>query len=191
MNPKDIISQKVEDFAKNEKVYKSKDFQETEARNRFIDPLFEALGWNLNQTNIPKKLWDVHREYSQKDNSSTKKPDYAFRVDAKLKFFVEAKAPHVPLTDKDPVFQAKRYAYSTNGKAPIIILTDFEEFRVFNALQKPNYDNPLQGVLKEFDFKYVDYLDKWDLLVENFSREAVLSGSLDRLREKFLRAQKN
>jgi hypothetical protein len=47
MNPKDIISQKVEDFAKNEKVYKSKDFQETEARNRFIDPLFEALGWNL------------------------------------------------------------------------------------------------------------------------------------------------
>lgn len=190
MNPKDIISQKVEDFVKNEKVYKSKDFQETEARNRFIDPLFEALGWNLNQTNIPKKLWDVHREYSQKDNSSTKKPDYAFRVDAKLKFFVEAKAPHVPLTDKDPVFQAKRYAYSTNGKAPIIILTDFEEFRVFNALQKPNYDNPLQGVLKEFDFKYVDYLDKWDLLVENFSREAVLSGSLDRLRGKISKSTK-
>lgn len=190
MNPKDIISQKVEDFAKNEKAYKSKDFQETEARNRFIDPLFEALGWNLNQTNIPKKLWDVHREYSQKDNSSTKKPDYAFRVDAKLKFFVEAKAPHVPLTDKDPVFQAKRYAYSTNGKAPIIILTDFEEFRVFNALQKPNYDNPLQGVLKEFDFKYVDYLDKWDLLVENFSREAVLSGSLDRLRGKISKSTK-
>jgi type I restriction-modification system DNA methylase subunit len=190
MNPKDIISQKVEDFAKNEKAYKSKDFQETEARNRFIDPLFEALGWNLNQTNIPKKLWDVHREYSQKDNSSTKKPDYAFRLDAKLKFFVEAKAPHVPLTDKDPVFQAKRYAYSTNGKAPIIILTDFEEFRVFNALQKPNYDNPLQGVLKEFDFKYVDYLDKWDLLVENFSREAVLSGSLDRLRGKISKSTK-
>jgi hypothetical protein len=65
MSPKDIISQKVEDFAKNEKVYKSKDFQETEARNRFIDPLFEALGWNLNQTNLPRKLWDVHREYSQ------------------------------------------------------------------------------------------------------------------------------
>ncbi len=190
MNPKDIIAQKVEDFAKNEKAYKSKDFQETETRNRFIDPLFEALGWNLNQTNIPKKLWDVHREYSQKDNSSTKKPDYAFRVDAKLKFFVEAKAPHIPLTDKDPVFQAKRYAYSTNGKAPIIILTDFEEFRVFNALQKPNYDNPLQGVLKEFDFKYVDYLDKWDLLVENFSREAVLSGSLDRLRGKISKSTK-
>jgi type I restriction-modification system DNA methylase subunit len=190
MNPKDMIAQKVEDFAKNEKVYKSKDFQETEARNRFIDPLFEALGWNLNQTNIPKKLWDVHREYSQKDNSSTKKPDYAFRVNAKLKFFVEAKAPHVPLTDKDPVFQAKRYAYSTSGKAPIVILTDFEEFRVFNALQKPNYDNPLQGVLKEFDFRYTDYLDKWDLLMETFSREAVANGSLEKLRGKISKSTK-
>lgn len=39
MHGKDIIAEKVEDFAKNEKVYKSKDFQETEARNRFIDPL--------------------------------------------------------------------------------------------------------------------------------------------------------
>ena len=190
MNPKDIIAQKVEDFRKNKSLYTSKDFQETEARNRFIDPLFEALGWNLNQTNIPRKLWDVHREYSQKDNSSTKKPDYAFRIDAKLKFFVEAKAPHVPLTDKDPVFQAKRYAYSTNGKAPIIILTDFEEFRVFNALQKPVYDNPMQGILKEFDFKYEDYLDKWDLLQENFSREAVLNGSLDRLRGKIAKNTK-
>lgn len=190
MHSKDIIAQKIDDFKKNKALYTSKDFQETEARNRFIDPLFEALGWNLNQTNIPRKLWDVHREYSQKDNSSTKKPDYAFRIDAKLKFFVEAKAPHVPLTDKDPVFQAKRYAYSTNGKAPIIILTDFEEFRVFNALQKPVYDNPMQGILKEFDFKYEDYLDKWDLLQENFSREAVLNGSLDRLRGKIAKNTK-
>jgi type I restriction-modification system DNA methylase subunit len=190
MNPKDIIYEKVQDFARNEKAYKNKDFQETEARNRFIDPLFEALGWKLNQTNIPKNLWDVHREYSQKDNSSTKKPDYAFRIDTKLRFFVEAKAPHVPLTDKDPVFQAKRYAYSTNGKAPIIILTDFEEFRVFNAMQKPVYDNPMQGVLKEFDFKYGDYLDKWDLLQETFSREAVLNGSLDRLRGKISKSTK-
>lgn len=35
MNPKDLIAQKVEDFAKNEKFYKSKEFQETEVRTRF------------------------------------------------------------------------------------------------------------------------------------------------------------
>ncbi|MDH4263985.1 MAG: Eco57I restriction-modification methylase domain-containing protein, partial [Spirochaetia bacterium] len=190
---KDIIEQKVEDFLKNEKTYLSKTFQETEARNRFIDPFFQALGWQLDQTHLNRNLWDVHREYSQRDNSTTKKPDYAFRVNSKLKFFVEAKAPWVRIIDnpdKDTMFQAKRYAYSTNGKAPIVIITDFHEFRVFNSLLKPVYDNPTQGLLKEFDFKYhdpenkKDYLNNWDIIYEHFSKEAVMDGSIERLRGK-------
>ncbi|MBN2546843.1 MAG: N-6 DNA methylase, partial [Spirochaetes bacterium] len=176
-----LIEQKVEDFNKNEKQYLSKTFQETEVRTRFIDPFFQALGWDFNQTNISKHLWDVHREYSQKDNSNTKKPDYAFNISGKLKFFVEAKAPWVLLTDKVPVFQAKRYAYSTNGKAPVVIITDFQEFRVFNAIERPIFDNPLQGLIKELDLKYNNYLTKWDLIYGNFSKEAVMSGSIDKL----------
>ncbi|PJZ86434.1 hypothetical protein CH364_09810 [Leptospira harrisiae] len=186
----EIIEKKVEDFGKNENLYLSKTFQETEARNRFIDPFFQSLGWEFDQTNIPRNLWDVHREYSQKDNSSTKKPDYAFRLNSKLMFFVEAKAPWVPLTDKDPVFQAKRYAYSTRGKAPIVIITDFQEFRVFNALEKPIYENPTQGLIKEFDLKYTDYIEKWDFIYDNFSKEAVLNGSLDTLRGKISKSTK-
>lgn len=187
MKVPEIIEQKVEDFAKNEKALLDPKFGETETRNRFIDPFFKALGWELEQTHLPRRLWDVHREYSQRDNSSTKKPDYAFRLDGKLKFFVEAKAPWVRIIDnpdKDTMFQAKRYAYSTNGKAPIVIITDFQEFRVFNALQRPIYDNSNQGLLKEFDLKYTDYTARWDFLYENFSKEAVTAGSLDRLRGK-------
>jgi len=192
MNKKglEIIEKKVEDFERNEKLYLSKSFQETEARNRFIDPFFQALGWEFDQTHIQRNQWDVHREFSQRDNSTTKKPDYAFRLNGKLKFFVEAKAPWVPLTDKDPVFQAKRYAYSTRGTAPIVIITDFQEFRVFNALEKPIYDNPSQGLLKDFDLKYTDYVTKWNLLYENFSKEAVLAGSLEKLRGKISKSTK-
>jgi len=179
-----LIEKKVEDFYQNQKIYLSKDFQETEARDRFIDPLFKALGWDFDQTHLKRRFWDVHREYSQKDNSSTKKPDYAFRINQKVRFFVEAKAPWVPLTDKGPVFQAKRYAFSTAGKAPIVILTDFEEFRVFNALEKPVYNNPLQGLIKAFDITYQQYMDKWDFLYDNFSKEAVSEGSIDKLRGK-------
>lgn len=173
-----LLEQKIEDFDKSLNYYKSKDFQETEARSRFIDPFFQALGWDFEQTHLPKHLWDVHREYRQKDNSMTKKPDYGFNINGKLKFFVEAKAPSVSLVEKDPVFQAKRYAFSTNGKAPIIILTDFEEFRVFNSLERPVYDNPLQGLVRQYDLKYTDYLDKWDLLYDTFSKDAVKDGSL-------------
>ncbi len=185
---KELVEQKVADFQKNEKMYLDKSFQETETRNRFIDPFFKALGWEFEQTGIKRYLWDVHREYSQKDNSSTKKPDYAFRLKGKLKFFVEAKAPWVSLTDSAPVYQAKRYAFSTNGRAPIVVITDFQEFRVFNSLQRPVFNNPMQGLIKEFDLTYDKFIEKWDLLYGTFSKEAVESGSLEILRGKISKA---
>lgn len=118
-NEKNTVEKLVEDFYRNEKELLSKSFQETEVRSRFIDPFFSALGWDFHQTNLKKQFWDVHREYSQKDNSSTKKPDYAFRVKKdnyyKAAFFVEAKAPWVNLHDQDPVYQAKRYSFSSHG----------------------------------------------------------------------------
>jgi len=186
-----LVEQKVEDFNKNEKMYLDKSFQETEARNRFIDPLFTALGWEFDQTGIQRRYWDVHREFSQRDNSSTKKPDYAFRANGRVKFFVEAKAPWVPLTDKGPVFQAKRYAFSTAGKSPVVVLTDFQEFRVFNTLARPLYDNPLQGLIKDLDLKYTQFLDKWDLLYGTFSKEAVLGGSIEKLAGKISKNTKS
>ena len=180
-----LLEKKVEDFYRNEKELLSKTFQETESRNRFIDPFFEALGWDFHQTHLRKNQWDVHREFSQRDNSITKKPDYAFRISDgikyKEKFFVEAKAPWVKLTDNAPVYQAKRYSFSSHGKTPIVILTDFQEFRVFNGMERPILENPLQGLIKCFDLKYTDYIEQWNILYETFSKEAVYSGSIDQL----------
>jgi type I restriction-modification system DNA methylase subunit len=180
---KETVHKLVEDFEKNEREYMSKNFQETEARNRFIDPFFTALGWELNQTGIAGKFLDVHREFSQRDNSVTKKPDYAFRVKEgakyREKFFVEAKAPHVDLKGKNPVFQAKRYAFSSHGKTPIVVLTDFQTFRVFNGLEKPVFENPDHGLIH--DLEYHAYPDKWDVIWDDFSKEAVTEGSIEQL----------
>ena len=135
-----------------------------------------------------KSHYEIVREYSQKDkshDSGTKKVDYAFKVNGRLKFFVEAKEASVDLEkDKSAIYQAKRYAYSSNGKAPIVILTDFEEFRVFNVLKAPKFDNPDRELLKKYSMQYTDYLDKWDLLWDAFSKKAVENGSLDKLRGK-------
>jgi len=182
---KEAVNRLVDDFKKNEKDFLAKTFQETETRTRFIDPFFKALGWQLNQTDIAKKFWDVHREFSQRDNSKTKKPDYAFRMKDghkfKEKFFIEAKAPHVDLTGNLSVFQAKRYAFSSHGKTPIVVLTDFQTFRVFNGLEKPIFENPLQGLIKGFDLEYQTYLDKWDSIWDVFSKEAVTEGKIEQL----------
>ncbi len=182
---KDEIYKLVQDFEQNERQYMSKAFQETETRSRFIDPFFTALGWDFHQTGQARKFWDVHREFSQRVNSTTKKPDYAFRVKDGVKyhekFFVEAKAPWVDLHGNVPVFQAKRYAFSSHGKTPIVILTDFQTFRTYNGLEKPVFENPLQGLIKGLDLDYHTYLDKWDAIWDVFSKEAVSEGSIERL----------
>ena len=77
---KDAVNKLVDDFEKNEGQYMAKSFQEAEARSRFIDPFFDALGWKTKQTDISSKFWDVHREVRQRVNSTIKKPDYAFRI---------------------------------------------------------------------------------------------------------------
>jgi len=177
-----IIAERVEEFEKNKAVLTKKGHGETNIRSNYIDIMFKALGWNM------KSHYEVVREFSQRDKSTdggTKKVDYAFKINGKLKFFIEAKEASVDLEkDKSAIFQAKRYAYSSNGKAPIVILTDFEEFRVFNVIKAPLMDNTDRELLKSHTMRYTDYLEKWDLLWDTFSREAVEKGSLDKLRGK-------
>lgn len=175
-----IVAERVEEFERSKAVLTKKGHGETNIRSNFIDVLFRALGWDM------KNHYEVVREYSQRDRSTgggTKKVDYAFKINGALKFFIEAKEASVDLErDRGAIYQAKRYAYSSNGRAPIVILTDFEEFRVFNVIRAPLPDNPDRELLKTHSMRYTDYLEKWDLLWDSFSREAVAAGSLDALR---------
>jgi len=124
-------------------------------------------------------------EYKASVKEATKKPDYRFRIKGQTRFFVEAKKPFVDLSkNQDAIFQVKRYGFS--GRVPVSILTDFEQFRVFDCTHKPLYEKPKLGIVKEFDLTYVQYLDEFDHLYDTFSREAVESGSLDTLTKKLL-----
>ncbi|MBI1803408.1 MAG: Eco57I restriction-modification methylase domain-containing protein [Ignavibacteriae bacterium] len=124
-------------------------------------------------------------EYKASAKEATKKPDYRFRIKGQTKFFVEAKKPFVDLSrSQDAIFQVKRYGFS--GRVPVSILTDFEEFRVFDCTQKPLYEKPKLGVVKQLDLVYKQYIDEFDLLYDTFSRDAVDGGSLDSLTRKLL-----
>lgn len=43
----DIISDLVERFDRNRDAYKSQGYNETQLRREFLDPFFEALGWDV------------------------------------------------------------------------------------------------------------------------------------------------
>ncbi len=95
---------------------------------------------------------------------------------------MEAKKPSVNIEhDIDPAFQLRRYAWS--AKLPLGILTDFEEFAVYESRSKPDKGDPAgdgQG-----DAATLPGLPaKWDEIAAIFSREAVLKGSFDQYRRR-------
>jgi len=177
----DIISFKeklqtlVTKFKKDKTHYRSKGYPEAQVRIDFLNPFFKALGWDIeNKAQQPPHARDVIVELSPE---TTGRPDYNFRINGATKFFVEAKAPSVALDGVNHILQAKTYAWSTK-EVYFVILTDFEEFRLYDASLKPNPRFPDEGLI--LDLKYTDYLDGIEKLWE-LSKERVEQGSLEAL----------
>ncbi len=169
----------VDRFRTNIDVYRRLAYKEAQVRCEFIDPFFEALGWDAsNKQGFAEQYKEVVLEDTIKVGQSTRAPDYSFRIGSQRKFFVEAKKPAVNIKeDVSPSYQLRRYAWS--AKLPLSIVTDFEEFSVFNCQMKPNQNDKV-GIGRIAYYTFDEYLDKFDEIHDVFSKEAVLKGSFDR-----------
>jgi type I restriction-modification system DNA methylase subunit len=173
-------------FAQHIKELKAPDYKESQARQHYIDPFWELLGWDVRnrEQRAPKDV-DVVVEPSldavDDRGLRSREPDYLFRLNEFPRFIVEAKKPSVDLdTDKTAIYQAKRYAW--NLAIPFAILTDFEQFRLYDTTLKPILNDPNRGLVAEFRLDFQQYPAQWDVLLATFGREAVAGGSLERLR---------
>ena len=178
MTAPEIIKDLVRRFDEHRDAYRSGKYNETQLRREFLDPFFEALGWDVfNKQSYAEMYKDVIHEDSLEIEGENKAPDYAFRIGGQRKFFVEAKKPSVNIElNIHPAFQLRRYAWS--AKLALSILTDFEEFAVYDCRAKPDKaDKASTGRVKLISYK--DYIEKWDEIADIFSREAVLKGSFD------------
>lgn len=155
-------------------------YTETDARVEYIDPLFSALGWDMNNArSLPNSLKDVQREQSQLVESASKRPDYTFRIAAIKKFFVEAKKPSVNIqTNREAAYQIRSYGWSAGF--PVSVLTNFRTFRVYDTTIAPNEnDDPNVCLLWEID--YTNYINVLDELLAGFGRESVGNGQFDKM----------
>jgi len=178
MSTPDALIDLVTRFDENRDAYRSGRYNETQARREFIDPLFGLLGWDVdNRSGAPEAYKDVVHEDAIKVGGAHKAPDYGFRTGGSRKFFVEAKKPSVNLMDDPlPAFQLRRYAWS--AKLPLSILTDFEEFAVYDCRITPDQKDTAATARLNF-VPYREYPDRWDEIASIFAKDAVLSGSLD------------
>lgn len=145
-------------------------------RNEYLDPLFEALGWDVRNTkDDPPFMRDVRVEYRTYDGVVNGKADYVFRVGGFDRFVCEAKK--FPEKLENHRFQVQNYVF--NLRLWIGLTTNFDELNLFVVGGKPSREKPF-SVVPGWRLCYQDYLAAapkiWDLL----SRQAVAAGSLER-----------
>ncbi len=164
--------------------YTSKGYSEAQARVDFITPFFKALGWDVeNEEGLPHHSREVLVEAAE---DARGRPDYSFRVAGQTNFFVEAKAPSEELDTVRHIVQAKSYAWNTK-QVFFVVLTDFEEFRFYDASIQPDERKPDEGLL--LSLRCTDYLKNTERLWE-FSKERVGAGSLDAMLPRDRRTQR-
>ncbi len=173
------ITELVRRFREHHDVYTSGSYNETQLRRDFLDQFFAALGWDVHNTQDYAEAYrEVIHEDAIKVGAFTKAPDYCFRVGGTRKFFVEAKKPSVNVKDDlAPAFQVRRYAWS--AKLPLSILTDFEEFAVYDCRVKPD-KNDKASTARILYLTYAEFETRWDEIAAIFSKDAVLKGSFDK-----------
>lgn len=155
---------------------------ETVLRQQFLDKFFVELGWDVtnNAGKIGREMEvDLEQSIETREGRTEHKraPDYSFRVDGKTKFFVEAKKPSVDILGGiGPAYQVRRYGWS--AKLGVSILTDFEEFAVYDCRVKPKAGDKA-SVARLFYCTFEEYAERWEEIAGLFSREAVHAGKLD------------
>ena len=176
--PKEVI-ELIELFERNIESYKGQGYSEAQVRQQFINPFFEALGWDMqNKAGIAPAYSDVIHEDAIKIGGETKAPDYCFRIGGTRKFFLEAKKPAIDIGDsEESAYQLRRYAWS--AKLPLSILTNFEEFAVYDCLVRPQHTERA-NTARTIYMTYKDYVERWDEIAAIFSKDAVLKGSFDK-----------
>lgn len=170
----------IERFTEQYDSYKSSGYNETLTRRDFIDPFFKALGWDIdNENGYAEAYREVVHEDKIKISGKLKAPDYSFKLaGGKRLFFVEAKKPSILIKeDIVPAYQLRRYGW--NDKLAISIITDFEEFAVYDCTKKPNPKDKASTARIKY-ISYTDYVKEFDFIWDTFSKEAVLKGRFDK-----------
>ncbi|MFC2174780.1 Eco57I restriction-modification methylase domain-containing protein [archaeon] len=130
---------------------KLRGYSEERTKNEFIEPLFEALGWDMRNERTDDEVIKEQRVLRGR-------ADYAFRLDGVIRFFVEAKGAKANLDNSE--FAKQAISYGFNKGVTWAVLTDFEGLKVFNC--EWNEQNIWRNQV--FELRYTQFLNEFDKL---------------------------
>src|SRR4030065_2552818 len=160
------IQQLIEKFRREQAAGVISQYNESETKTGFIEPLLQALGWNTQDRN----------EVGLEKKNSAGRVDYSLKIKGSPKIYIEAKPPRIRLPKPETISQAITYGYNKRS-VPWVLLTDFQELRLFDVTIRPNKRNLEAGL--RMDLTCDRFLERFDDLWL-LSKESVEIGLLDR-----------
>lgn len=121
-----------------ERLRGSRQINEENTKATLIDPVFRALGWNL------EELDEVQREYKVK--RADRPVDYALLINRTPRLFIEAKALGQDLDDRR--WSNQIMGYAAVAGVEWVVLTDGDEYRLYNAHAAVTVDEKLFRAFK-------------------------------------------
>ena len=143
-------------------------YNEENTKNVFIQPLFEALGWDFH---------DIHEVTAEHPTGSRRRVDFAFRINGVSRFYVEAK-PLRDRLDAHPEWLSRAVSYAYNKGIPWVVLTNFKDLWLLPGdAEDPFHQGFVRIRADDFhsDFERLTWL----------SKDSVTSGRLETEAAKF------
>lgn len=169
---KSEVSRLVEEYERSKSDGRFSRFSEEETKKDFILPLFRALGWRVDSS-----------EVSAEERILRGRADYGFKIGGVTKFYVEAKPLSAEIWERLYLQQVIDYSYAKG--VPWAVLTNFGRTVVLYSEVKEA--NPFNT--RFLDLTADSYLSEFDKL-RLLSRPAVASNELDEKAEAFGRKPK-
>ena len=167
------LIQKIEEIRGKLEGFRRHSLNETSTRTKVINPLLEALGWDVGDPD------EVEEEYSTFDG---KLVDYALKLNRKPVLLVEAKAINDNLSDNKAIGQVVGYA--ANAGIVWCVLTNGVKWQVYRSVEKCPAPEKLMFEVS-LDPRESEGISTEQLAQQmgRFSREEMAKGTLDDLGE--------
>jgi hypothetical protein len=142
-------------------------FTEEDTKKNFILPLFRALGWRVDSSDV-----------SAEERVLRGRADYGFKIGGVTKFYVEAKSLSKSLAERENLQQVIDYSYAKG--VPWAVLSNFAQ--TFVPYSELKSKNPFD--CRFFELSAEDYVSGFDRL-RLLSFPAIAGGELDSKAEEF------
>jgi hypothetical protein len=156
--------------------------EESEATARsWVEKLLAVFGWDADPRQVRQEYTIRGREVRRlrREGTTQRRPDYALKVGDERVLYIDVKRFDASIEDDENVaFQVRSYGWSAGFR--VSYGCDFAELAIWDCRHKPDAMDEAR-VARLHYLRYPEYVEKFDLLWDYLSREAIAGGSLDRL----------